>query len=251
MSFFDSFSTAKTNTKPSSPELMPSIELQGVFPSLPSSASFSSQEESQARVDRLSLVLNEMGRLPLWVQQVIYADLKRNLDKDAVSSPLSEIKRRDFLQLWVPILNTEGQEAFRSIASDSKEDTHLLLTSFQLNDNIAMLCARYTWSLQYACQLIVQVLRRNWIHRPESKVLEASIRFLGDEIRLGEYLVYLGLVDREQMELALQTQNYIESTMGERSKIADILIRLGLITIEDVGSILFLKEESRKPFQIF
>jgi hypothetical protein len=39
--------------------------------------------------------------------------------------------------------------------------------------------------------------------------------------------------------------------MGERAKIADILIRLELLTPEDVESILFLKEESRKPFRLF
>ena len=37
--------------------------------------------------------------------------------------------------------------------------------------------------------------------------------------------------------------------MGEQTGIADVLINLGYIKREDSEAILFLKEESRKPFQ--
>jgi hypothetical protein len=207
--------------------------------------------EAQARANKLGLVLSEMANLPLWVQQVIYTDLKSYLEKDAGIHRLSSISREDFLQLWKPTLSERGQEALRTLSLNEHGDMVLLLDAVRHNDNVAMMCARYEWSLQNACHLFIAALRQQYIKPPHSKVLEASIRFLGDEIRIGEYLVFIGRVDQAQMELALQTQQYIESAMGERAKIADILIRLELLTPEDVESILFLKEESRKPFRLF
>jgi hypothetical protein len=207
--------------------------------------------EAQARANKLGLVLSEMANLPMWVQQVIYTDLKSYLEKDAGIHRLSSVSREDFLQLWKPTLSERGQEALRTLSLSEHGDMVLLLDAVRHNDNVAMMCARYEWSLQNACHLFIAALRQQYIKPPHSKVLEASIRFLGDEIRIGEYLVFIGRVDQAQMELALQTQQYIESAMGERAKIADILIRLELLTPEDVQSILFLKEESRKPFRLF
>ncbi len=207
--------------------------------------------EAQARANKLGLVLSEMANLPLWVQQVIYTDLKSYLEKDAGICRLSSMNREDFLQLWKPVLTERGKEALRTLSLAEQGDMVLLLDAVRHNDNVAMMCARYEWSLQNACHLFIAALRQQYIKPPHSKVLEASIRFLGDEIRIGEYLVFIGRVDHAQMELALQTQQYIESAMGERAKIADILIRLELLTPEDVESILFLKEESRKPFRLF
>jgi hypothetical protein len=207
--------------------------------------------EAQARAYKLGMVLSEMANLPLWVQQVIYTDLKSHLEKDEGINRLSPINREDFLQLWKPTLTPRGQEALQIFSLSEHERMFLLLDAFRHNDNVAMMCARYEWSLQDACHLLIVALHEQYIQPPNSKILEASIRFLGDEIRIGEYLVFIGCLDRTQMELALQTQEYIESAMGERSKIADILIRLEILTPKDVETILFLKEESRKPFRLF
>jgi hypothetical protein len=207
--------------------------------------------EAQARANKLGMVLSEMANLPLWVQQVIYTDLKGYLEKDEGIQRLSPVDREDFLQLWKPTLAPRGQKALQSLSLSEHENMVLLLDALRHNDNVAMMCARYEWSLQNACHLLIIALREQYIQPPNSKTLEASIRFLGDEIRVGEYLVFIGRVDRTQMELALQTQEYIESALGERAKIVDILMRLEVLTPEDVENILFLKEESRKPFRLF
>lgn len=236
------------------------IRVEGIMPSpQPTSATDATTKsqtqynspEAQARANKLGMVLSEMANLPLWVQQVIYTDLKSHLEKDAGLYRLSAVSRDDFLQLWKPTLTARGQDALRTLTLNEHGDTLLLLDAIRHQDNIAMMCARYEWSLQNACHLLIKALREQYIHPPHSKILEASIRFLGDEIRIGEYLVFIGRVDRTQMELALQTQEYIESAMGERARIADILIRLEILTPEDVQSILFLKEESCKPFRLF
>ncbi len=223
---------------------------QGATPPPPTQKSYA-DPSAQSRADKLVLVLSEIENLPLWVQQVIYADLKRHLDADNMMNPLNTYKKEDFLQLWKPNLTEYGLMALMRHNVEDSDDSRLLLEACRHHDSVAMMCARYEWSLQNACQLIVQALRQKYLECPESKILEASVRYLGDEIRIGEFLVFVGRVDQKQMEMALQTQQYIESAMGERSKIADILIRLELVTPSDVESILFLKEESCKPFRLF
>jgi hypothetical protein len=244
------------HNNPSSPQ----IRVEGILPSpQPTSTTDANSKppthynspEAQARANKLGMVLSEMANLPLWVQQVIYTDLKTYLERGTGLHGLSAVSRDDFLQLWKPALTARGQDALRTLAFNEHGEMVLLLDALRHQDNIAMMCARYEWSLQNACHLLIKALREQYIHPPHSKILEASIRFLGDEIRIGEYLVFIGRVDRTQMDLALQTQEYIESAMGERARIADILIRLEVLTPEDVESILFLKEESRKPFRLF
>ena len=232
---------------------IPPIKLEGILADkLDTKEDMSyNSPEAKSRAQKLDLVLSEMDKLPLWVKQVIYTDLKSCLEKDAGIHRLPAVTREDFLQLWKPVLTERGQEALRHPCLDRQGDMTLLLEAIHHADNVAMMCARYEWSLQNACHLLISALRQHYISLPTSKILEASIRFLGDDIRLGEYLVFIGRVDHAQMELALQTQQYIESALGDRAKIADILIRLELLTPEDVDSILFLKAESLKPFRLF
>jgi hypothetical protein len=207
--------------------------------------------EAQQRAEKLASVLAEMEKLPLWVQQVIYTDLKLHLEKNVTLRTLSSFTRENFLQLWTPNLTQRGVINLQQNAGQMASDVIKLLYAIRKYDNVAMMCARYEWSLQNACHAIIEALREEFIEPPESRVLEASLRFLGDEIRIGEYLVLVGRVDAAQLDQALQTQQYIESAMGERTRIADIMVRLELVTHEDVESILFLKEESTKAFQLF
>jgi hypothetical protein len=208
-------------------------------------------EASQIRARKLASVLAEMGTLPLWVQQVIYTDLKQHLEKNVTLRTLSSFSRENFLQLWTPNLTQRGVHLLHQQGSRTPSDTIKLLYAIRKCDNVAMMCARYEWSLQTACHALIECLRDELIDPPESRVLEASLRFLGDEIRIGEYLVLIGRVDAKQLEQALKTQEYIETAMGERTRIADIMVRLELVTHEDVESILFLKDESTKAFKLF
>jgi hypothetical protein len=208
-------------------------------------------QEAQSRAQKLASVLAEMGSLPLWVQQVIYTDLKQHLEKNVTLRTLSSFSRENFLQLWTPNLTQRGVHTLHQHMGRTPTDLVKILYAIRKYDNVAMMCARYEWSLQTACHALIEALRDELIDPPESRVLEASLRFLGDEIRIGEYLVLIGRVDGNQLEQALKTQQYIEAAMGERTRIADIMVRLELVTNEDVESILFLKEESTKAFKLF
>jgi hypothetical protein len=208
--------------------------------------------DAQNRAEKLASVLAEMGSLPLWVQQVIYTDLKQRLEKNVTLRTLSSFSRENFLQLWSPNLTQRGVHMLhQNTAVRTPSDLIKILYAIRKYDNVAMMCARYEWSLQTACHALIEALRDELIDPPESRVLEASLRFLGDEIRIGEYLVLIGRVDGNQLEQALKTQQYIEAAMGERTRIADIMVRLELVTNEDVESILFLKDESTKAFKLF
>ena len=75
----------------------------------------------------------------------------------------------------------------------------------------------------------------------------ASIEYLSGRTRLGEYLLKLGLIRPEQLDQALRAQKYIDEAMSDHTKLANILINLGYITRKDSETILFLKDESKKP----
>jgi|GEM_PF-5165957 len=208
-------------------------------------------KEGDIRAKKLSAVLSEMSKLPMWVQQVIYTDLKEHLEKNVTMRTLGSMARENFLQLWSPTLTTKGSMAQRNSQMVDNQKLYMALQSIHKFDNVAMMCARYQWSLQDACHALIESIKQDYITPPSSTILDASLHFLGDKIRIGEYLQLIGCVEPEQLEQALQTQEYIKNAMGESARIADILVRLELVTNEDVESILFLKEESTKPFRLF
>jgi hypothetical protein len=209
------------------------------------------ESDADARAQKLFEVLSEMSKLPLWVQQVIYTDLKEHLEKNVTMRTLGSMARENFLQLWTPVFTQKGSMGLRYPETIETPQILLALKGIQKYDNVAMMCARYHWSLQEACHALLDCLHHDYIAPPESKTLDASLHFLGDKIRIGEYLQLIGCLEPEELEQALQTQEYIKNAMGESARIADILVRLDLVTHEDVESILFLKDESQKPFRLF
>lgn len=196
---------------------------------------------TSAHVSR-RLIAN-INSLPLWVKQVVYLDLHNELASFFAADNLNNMSSEDTIAFFLPKLTSDGERNLLEV----KGDVGKLLMNAKDKLTLLDICILNNWTLETCCHAIVEAMHYQWLYPPPSLKAMGTIEYLGNSIRLGEYLVKMGRISMEQLEQALRTQQYIKEAMQEHTGLANILINLGHITRKDTEGILFLKEESRKP----
>ncbi len=193
-------------------------------------------------------IYQQLMSLPLWVKQVIYVVLKQDLEKLISTKTLSAFNTDDTLQLWQPQLLTEGESYLQQAQNRYDTDLLKLLYHSHKSRTVMDITILNQWTLEKACSVILDAWKQELITQPGSKIVRATVLFISGDIRIGEYLVQTDRITEAQLDQALRTQDYIAQSMDERAGIAEVMINLNYINRQDSESILFLKEESKKPF---
>jgi hypothetical protein len=187
--------------------------------------------------------------LPLWIKQVIYAELREKMEKHFVRRTLETFNREHLLPLFTPRLTPLGLKNVSHPDPSLSPFMHRLLYLTQLGTSVVNMCISEQWTLADCSKYLLETFKYNLIHIPASPIVYATIEYLSGSIRLGNYMVKIGRISLKQLEEALKTQHYIGEAMGEKTGIADVLINLGYINKDDAEGILFLKAESQKVYQ--
>ncbi len=194
-------------------------------------------------------LMQQLSSLPLWVKQVIYAEMRNELEATMSKSTLSAFGPEHTLQLWVPELTRNGNMELERPSGQHEQGILRLLHMAHYHKNVVNITIINNWSLEQCAVYLLQAIEKELLTPPRSAIILGTIEYLAGRTRLGEYLVKINRLTIEQLDQALRTQRAIEEAMGERTGIANVLINLGYIKKEDSEGILFLKEESKKPFQ--
>ncbi len=189
-------------------------------------------------------LLSHIQELPLWVKQVLYLKLRDELTGHFVPDSLNGLSTEDTIAFYIPKITDSGESSLLDIKGPQGK----LLMDAKQKFTILDICLRNGWSLEECCQYLIEAFKAQWLKPPTSIKALGTIEYLSNQIRLGEYLVKMGRISPDQLEQALRTQQYIKEALQEHTGLANILINLGYITRQDTEGILFLKEESRKPF---
>lgn len=195
------------------------------------------------------LLMQQLGELPLWIKQVIYAQLRNELETTLSKATLDAFGPEHTLQLWKPELTHSGQHELERPSGQYDQHTLRMLHLSRFKKDVVFITILNNWSLEECAKILNHAIERELILPPRSVIINSTIQFILGHIRLGEYLVKIERLTVEQLEQALGTQRAIEEAMGERTGIANVLINLGYIRKEDSEAILFLKEESKRNFQ--
>lgn len=190
-------------------------------------------------------LLSNIQELPLWVKQVIYLELHKDLVEYFTNESLKSLTPEDTLAFYVPKVTAEGDQALLGM----NDDIGKLLRDSKQGYTILDICLKHSLSLESCCSHVLEAIQSQWIHTPDSVKAMGTIEYMANNIRLGEYLVKMGRITKEQLEQALRTQQYIKEALQDHTGIANILINLGYITRQDTEGILFLKQESKKPLE--
>jgi hypothetical protein len=195
--------------------------------------------------DRL---MQQVSNLPLWAKQVLYAMLQQELKASLSQSTLQSFVPEHLLQLWIPEINRQSMAELEKRQETLPTPLQRVLQMTRHRKTVAAMAVLNRWSLAQCSEVLTLGLEKDLLIAPPSATILATAHYLAGRTRLGEYLVQISRLTVEQLDQALRTQKTIQDTMGERVGIANVLINLGYIKKEDSESILFLKEESKKPF---
>jgi hypothetical protein len=194
-------------------------------------------------------LMQQIGTLPLWIKQVIYQQIRADLELSMSKPALDTFGAQDLLQLWVPTVTPVGRRELELPNGQGDASLKQLFYLASMGKSVLHICVHHQWNLEQCSILLYQALERQLIQTPTSGIIEATIHYLANHIRIGEYLVKIGRLQIEQLDQALRTQKYIEDALGEKSGLADVLINLGYINRHDSDGILFLKDESKKSLK--
>jgi hypothetical protein len=194
-------------------------------------------------------LIQQLSSFPLWMKQVIYAQMRHDLESSMSKATLDAFSPEHTMQLWIPELTRQGQTELERPSGQFEQGVLRLLYLTRFQKNIVNITVLNNWSLEQASKYLLQVIEHELVVPPKSAVILGTVEYLAGKTRLGEYLVKINRLTVEQLDQALRTQKAIQEAMGERTGIANVLINLGYIKREDSEGILFLKEESKKAFQ--
>ncbi len=199
----------------------------------------------QTALEQLSHQLSEM---PLWIKQVVFTQLRTELESTVTKATLDTFGTDDMLQLWVPEVTRLAVAELEAPSGRFSQGACRLLQAARFKKNSADITILNKWSLEQTSVYLRECIENELVVKPRSGLIIATVDYLSGKTRLGEYLVKINRVTVEQLDQALRTQRYIQESMGQRTGIANVLINLGYINKQDSEGILFLKEESKKPF---
>jgi hypothetical protein len=202
----------------------------------------------QTALERLQVQLEVM---PLWLKQVLFIQLKEDLEGALSPDTMSLFTSKSVVQCWKPQLTRAGlQQAHNTQGNSLPQAVVHCLALAQQNMSVMNMALSSQWTLQQTCLVLNRAIEQDLVERPQLTLLDATVQYLAGDIRLGEYLVALGKLSPAQLEEAMMTQRYIKDALGEHVLLGDVLIRLGLVSKQDSEAILFLKQACDKPYTL-
>lgn len=184
---------------------------------------------------------------PLWVKQVMYVKLKENLENE-LQGYIHLVNAEDQFQLFTPTLTFKGKHELECREQVLGQNFYTFLLGVTNGQDIIEMTLNNFWTLEESSKLFIDCMQKELVHKPEKESIEAIAAYMAGKIRLGEFFKKMGKMDVKQLEQALRMQKEREHKTGERTKIAAILIEMGIITQEDTKILLMVKEEARKRF---
>jgi hypothetical protein len=206
-----------------------------------------SAQPPQLSLEQFNRLMVIIQSLPMLCKQVFYVLLRTSLESSISKSTLERFDADNILQLWTPNVTLTGIAAMNGGGGPMPESMRQMLTAIQQRKSIIVICMTFHWSLEQCALLLAQAIDSDYITPSMSQVTHATIAYLANRIRLGEYLIKIGKITSQQLDQALKTQRYAWEVMGERTAVGNVLINLGYVSQQDTEGILFLKQESRKP----
>lgn len=194
----------------------------------------------------LTIFLDKLLNFPLWVKQIIYLRLYKNLTL-SLSEDFVHVKEEDIFHLNVPNLSYLGRTEMVERKSGCDPNIYTFLANAADGLSILEISMNNFWTMEEVARYYIFCLEQDFIKASESPYISAMAGFMSGKFRTGEYFKRVGKINVDQLEQTIIKQKeYAEK--GTPLKIAEIMISLGFITEKDTSSLLIIKEEAKKRF---
>lgn len=194
----------------------------------------------------LELFLDKLFVFPLWVKQVIFLRLHKDLAM-SLSEDFIKTHEDDVFHLQVPILSYAGRTELSERRFGLDTNIYNFLENVSDGRNMLEISMNNFWTMEEVAKYYIFSLEQDYLKPPSSVYVHAMAGFMSGKYRTGEYFKRVGKINVDQLEQTIIKQKqYAEA--GTPMKMAEIMISLGYITDKDTSSLLILKEESKKRF---
>jgi hypothetical protein len=204
--------------------------------------------EQAQQNSKFKVFISKILELPLWVRQVIYVELKDQLETYLTQLSPEFLKKHECFQLYTPKITPLGKKELETRAKDLPINFYKFLdTVLKSGLNIIEITITHAWNLSECAVYFITALKYDFIEVPKSNFIIGTALYLSGSVRLGEYFVKLDKISIDQLEYVLRSQQHMEMT-GVKKGTGEILVDSGLVTAEEIENILFLKEQCKKQF---
>jgi hypothetical protein len=201
-------------------------------------------------VDYMESITSLVYSTPLWVQEAIFVDLKRRLEKK-VSGITSINNEEDIYSVYIPKLTFKGKTELETGSHGFDYNVYKCLKNINENQRVVDITLNNFWTLEETSKHLAFCLENELIETPNSLIVYATIFYLGGSIRLGEYVKRIRKINVVELDEVLRQQKDINNTPGNpKKKIGEILIEMGYVANEDINKITHIKEEAKRRFII-
>lgn len=187
---------------------------------------------------------------PIWVQEVIFIDMKKRLEQ-RYPGLTSHPNEADVYPCFVPEITVQGKLEAESKAMQGEYGPNLYkcLNSLKKSLRVIDITLNNLWTLEETSEALVACIKHEFIKEPENLLVSSAILYLGNEIRLGEYVKRMNKINMNQLDDVLQKQRqYNDEHPENKKKIGEMLIDMGFVANNDIDKIIQIKDESKRRF---
>ncbi len=189
------------------------------------------------RKNILNIFLDKLYGFPLWVKQVIFVKLKRDLEKHNFNT----ICENSF-SMYCPTITFAGKTELTDKKCGFDSNIYNFLEYCENDFSMLDIALTNFWSMEEVAKYFEFCAEQKFVTMPDSKEISAMSGFIAGKFRIGEYFLHKGSINQEQLDKACETAK------NSDKKFASILADLGYISYNDAISALMLKEEAQTRF---
>lgn len=194
----------------------------------------------------LDLFLEKVLNVPLWVKQVIYLKLEKEM-KELSCDDFLKNHPDDIFSTFVPTLTFKGKTELTERKCGLDNNIYNFLQGCANEYSMLEISVNTFLSMEEVAKYYELCLEQNFIKVPDSKEIHAMAGFIAGKFRTGEYFKQKGVLSVDQLQQAILANRDAQES-GNPKKFGEILIGLGFIKEEDIKALVILKEEAKKRF---
>lgn len=194
----------------------------------------------------LDLFLEKVLDVPLWIKQVIYLKLEKEMKELSCDNFLKE-HPNDIFSTFVPTLTFKGKTELTARKCGLDNNIYNFLQGCANEYSMLEISVNTFLSMEEVAKYYELCLEQNFIKVPDSKEIHAMAGFIAGKFRTGEYFKQKGVLSVDQLQQAILANRDAQES-GNPKKFGEILIELGFIKEDDIKALVILKEEAKKRF---
>lgn len=198
--------------------------------------------------NNLQILMERILNAPLWVQEVVYLDIKKHLEEVLPNASVGA-KESEVYPAHYPEITFKGKKELETHENGLDFNIYKYLKSALGKQRVIDITLNNFWTLEESSKYLSECIKREFIKEPSDPVISASIYYLSGEIRLGEYVKRLNKIDIKELDDILRKQKqHNEENPESKLKIGEIMVDMGFVANKDIDKIIHTKSEAKKRY---